>query len=320
MSRNPAFRSILVPVDGSRLAEEAIPFALAIAERAHAKVRFALVHPDPFPPLMIDPPRVYLKELTQRFRERLGRSLSSIILNGPVAPSLAKHAREIGADLVVMTTHGRGGLRRTWLGSVADQLMRTIQVPLLVLHPQEGGSLPPVTVSEILVPLDGSSLAETALQPAAALATLWDAEMSLIQVIHPIVVASDPALPFPTGYDDDLTAIRRESAQDYLHDLAKGLREHGVRASGVAVVSYTGVAQTLLDLANPERISLVTMATHGRGGVRRLVLGSVTDKLVRGAQVPILVVPPKRTPRRLGSVRPKKKSPAIRTAKEIAYG
>src|SRR5918994_189326 len=105
VSRNPAFRSIIVPVDGSRLAEDAIPYALALAERAHSKVRFVLVHSDQFPPLLIEPPTVYLKGLTQRFGERLGRSLSSIILKGPVAKCLVRHAREIGADLVVMTSH-----------------------------------------------------------------------------------------------------------------------------------------------------------------------------------------------------------------------
>jgi nucleotide-binding universal stress UspA family protein len=100
--------------------------------------------------------------------------------------------------------------------------------------------------------------------------------------------------------------------------MAEGLRERGIRASGVAVVSHAGVAQALLDLAIPERVSLVAMATHGRGGVRRLVLGSVTDKVLRAAQVPLLVVPPKRAPRRGRSVQPQK-SRAIRLGDEFAY-
>jgi nucleotide-binding universal stress UspA family protein len=318
MSRYPTFRSILVPLDGSPLAEDAIPYALAIAERARSKVRFVLVYPHQYPPLLIEPANVYLKELTRRFRERLGRSLSSLILNGPVAPSLVKHAQEIGADLVVMTTHGRSGLRRTWLGSVTDQVMRTIKVPLMVVRPREDGSLPAVTVSEIVVPLDGSPLAETALEPAAAMARIWDAEVSLVQVIHPALVASDPALPFPTGYDDEMTAIHRESAQDYVQDRAEGLRERGVKASGVAVVGHAGVADTLLDLASPERVSLVAMATHGRGGVRRFVLGSITDKVIRAAQVPILVMPPVRTPRRARSVQ-RQKSQAISPGMDFVY-
>ena len=298
MSRSPVFRSIIVPVDGSQLAEGAIPYALAIAERAHSKVRFVLVHPDQYPPLLIEPANVYLKELTQRFRERLGQSLSSIILNGPAAPSLVKHAKEIGADLVVMTTHGRGGLQRAWLGSVADELIRTSGVPVIVAHPSEGGSFPVLNLREIFVPLDGSPLSETALEPASALAELWDAEISLVQMVYPVPLVPDPALPFASGYDKELTAWERDAASDYVRDIAEGLRARGIKASGIALIGDKSVAHSLIELASPERVSLIVIATHGRGGLRRLVLGSVTDKLVRAAQVPIMIIPATRAPRR----------------------
>jgi nucleotide-binding universal stress UspA family protein len=303
MSRTCGFRSIMVPVDGSRFAEAAIPYALAVAERAHCKVRFVLVHPDPYPPLMIEPARVYLNELTQRFGGRLGGSLSSIILNGPVAPSLVKHAQEIGADLVVMmTTHGLGGLRRAWLGSVADELIRTIEVPVLVTRPREDGSVHSLDLREILVTLDGSLLAEVALGPAVALAKLWDAEISFVQVVSPELAPAYSALPYPVRFDEELTRIRTESAQAYLREVVERVRLTGAKASGVAVVGTSGVAQTLLELAKPERISLITMATHGRGGVPRLVLGSVTNKIVRAAGLPVLVVPHSYTARQTAKV------------------
>jgi nucleotide-binding universal stress UspA family protein len=103
MSGYPVFRSIVVPVDGSPLAEGAIAYALALAERTHSKVQFVLVHPDQYPPLLIEPARRYLSELTERYRSRLGASLSSMILTGAPAASLVRHIREIGADLVVMS-------------------------------------------------------------------------------------------------------------------------------------------------------------------------------------------------------------------------
>jgi nucleotide-binding universal stress UspA family protein len=278
--------------------------ALAIAERARSKVKLALVHQplilmEPGPAYtkvelaMLKADREYLKSVTARLRERLGRSVSSAVLRGmPLAQTLSTYIRELGADLVVMTTHGRGGIRRSWLGSITDQLIRMLEVPILVVRPAEtkapessGG------LTEMLVPLDGSPLAEAVLQPAAALARLWDAEISLVQVVHPVVLTSDPPLPFPTGYSDQMTRIRRESAQDYVQDVAERLRESGVKASGVAVIGG-GVAETLLDLARPEHTSLVAVATHGRGGLRRLVIGSVADKLVRAAEVPVLVVRP----------------------------
>jgi len=291
------FRSIIVPVDGSRLAECAIPYAISVATRARSKVRFVLVYPEPHPPLLIEPVKGYLQQLTERYRPQLGSALSSIVLNGPAAVQLAQHAQEIGADLVVMTTHGWGGFRRAWLGSVADELIRTIDVPVLVVHPAEDGSLPPFEITEIMVPLDGSTLAETALEPAAELAKLWDAELSLVQMVYPTNLVSDPALPIPGGYDPELTAMQRHAATDYVRRLALGLRVRGVRASGVALVGEKPVAQSLIELASPERVSLVALATHGRGGIRRLVLGSVSDKLVRGAGVPILVTPGVRSAR-----------------------
>lgn len=307
MTRNDRlFRSILVPLDGSGLAEQALPFALAIAERGRSKIKLVLVHE---PPTTILGPedaelyarvevaalraeREYLKGVIQRFRGGTAQALSSAVLKGKVAGTLARYASETRADLVVMTTHGRGGIRRVWLGSVADQLVRTLEVPILLVRArdQDAGSSP-VDVREILVPLDGSPLAEAALEPAAALARLWDAEVSLVQVVPPAILAPDPALPLPTGYDDRLTTMRRELAEDYMHDMAEHLQARGVKATGTAVIGG-GTADTLLDLASPDRVGLLALATHGRGGARRLVLGSVADKLVRAAEVPVLVVRP----------------------------
>jgi nucleotide-binding universal stress UspA family protein len=167
-----------------------------------------------------------------------------------------------------------------------------LEVPILVVRASEGRTAESaVDVGEILVPLDGSPLAEAVLEPAAALARLWDGEVSLVQVVRPVVLDSEPILPLPIGYSDKATAIQRELAQDYIRDVAERLRESGVKASGVAVIGG-GIADTLIDLARPERVSLVAVATHGRGGLGRLALGSVADKLVRAAEVPVLVVRP----------------------------
>lgn len=303
MTANPGrFRSILVPLDGSLLAEQALPMALAVAERAGSRVKLVLVHQ---PLLLMESgpsyarvelamrkaDREYLRSVVSRLKGRLGRALTSAVLQGPVAPTLIRYIQELGTDLVVMTSHGRGGIRRAWLGSVADQLIRTAEIPIMVVRPSEGEAAEPPAPGEILVPLDGSGLAEAVLEPVTALARLWDAEISLIQVVRPIVLTSDPVLRFPVGYSEQVTALRREAAQDYIRDLAEDLREAGVKASGVAVIGG-GVAETLLDLARPDRVNLLAVATHGRGGLRRFVLGSVADKLVRGADVPVLVVRP----------------------------
>jgi nucleotide-binding universal stress UspA family protein len=312
-SYSARIRSILVPLDGSSVAEQALPVAMAIAERARCKIKLVLVHQplfgiEPGPAFtkmelaMEKANRDYLRSVVARYRERLGRALTSAVLEGPVAATLARYGRELSADLMVMTTHGRGGIRRAWLGSVADQLIRTSEVPILVVRADGHDQASSVNLGEILVPLDGSPLAEAVLEPVIALARLWDAEISLIQVVSPVILTSDPLLPFPNGYSDQIMRMRREAAQDYIRDVAERLREAGVKASGVAVRGGA-VAETLLDLARPERVGLVATATQGRGGVRRFVLGSVADKLVRGAEVPVLVVRPRGKPVRAGSRR-----------------
>ena len=316
MSDSTVFRSILVPVDGSALAEAAIPCALAIAERAGSRVHFAMVYGDSFPPAPMRLDQIYLDELAQRLTERLGYLPSCELLEGPVAPTLVKHARKIGADLIVLTTHGRGGLERAWLGSVTDQLVRSSGIPVLVVRPSATGSWGAFNPSEIMVPLDGSALAETALSPAAEMARLWDAEVSLLQVVFPVSLSSEADLQPPGAYDKELTEISRQAAAQYLAEVAVRLRNSGVKASGVAMVSRTNLPQTLLEQASPGRLGLLAIATHGRGGLRRLILGSVTDKLVRTAEVPVLVVPPVRKARQTKAAERVK---ALEIGEEFSY-
>ncbi len=135
-------------------------------------------------------------------------------------------------------------------------------------------------------------MAETAFQPAAALARLWDAELTLAQIVYPVPIAGEPGIAAAQNSDQELTAIARESAEEYVRHAAERLRSSGVKASGVALMGTDMPAHQLRELARPGRVSLIAMATHGRGGIRRFILGSVTDKLVRTAEVPVLVVPP----------------------------
>jgi nucleotide-binding universal stress UspA family protein len=301
------FNSILVPLDGSALAEEALPLAARIARAAGGKLRLALVHQPPAPPIDTftakmftsielasrKAERAYLRARQAKLREEGLRLSSAVTLAGAVGPTLAEYVRELGVDLVVMATHGRGGVQRAWLGSVADYLVRHLEVPVVLVRPAEKGAAPTrgAENGQILVPLDGSALAEEALQPAAALARAWDAELTLLQVVTPAPTLLDPALSLPSSYDADFTASWRDAAQDYLDDVVERLRGEGLRASGVAVIGRTAV-DTIIEVARPERVTLVAIATHGRGGLRRLALGSVADKLIRSADVPVLVQRP----------------------------
>jgi len=307
MMHDPSsFRSILVPLDGSPFAEQAVPLAARIAQRSGSKLRLAFVHKLPAPPVdsaaaklftsieaaTRKAERAYLRGVQARLREGGTRLSSAVTLTGDPGPALAQYAQEMAIGLVVMATHGRGGIRRAWLGSVADHLIRHLEIPVLLVRPAEGVAPPSRPgAGRILVPLDGSPLAEEALDTGARLARALDTELSLLQVVPPVLLSDDPALPLPSAYDEELTGMCRTQAQDYLDDVVERLHAQGLRASGVAVVGWSPV-DSILEVARPEHIALVALATHGRGGLRRLALGSVADKLVRGADVPVLVYRP----------------------------
>ena len=308
MRQASSFRTILVPLDGSPVAEQALPLARRIAERAGSKLRLILVHQIPSAPL--DPAaarlftslelatrkseRAYLRSLQTKLRQEGVRLASAVTLSGAVGPALDQYVRELGIDLVVMATHGRGGVRRAWLGSVADHLVRHLEVPVLLVRPAEdGAATTSASASQILVPLDGSALAEDAIGPAADLARLWGSELALLRVVHPVVFYGDELLGWPAPYDEELTANLRSQAEGYVRDISERLRGEGHRASGVAIVGW-GAADVILKLARPEHVAAIAIATHGHGGLRRLALGSVADKLIRGADVPVLVYRPAR--------------------------
>jgi nucleotide-binding universal stress UspA family protein len=298
-----SFRSILVPLDGSPFAEQAVPLASLIAQRSGSKLRLAFVHKLPAAPVDAaaaklftsieavtrKAERTYLRRIQAKLREGGIRLSSAVTLTGDPGPALAQYAGEMAIDLVVMATHGRGGIRRAWLGSVADHLIRHLEVPVLLVRPTEGAAPQGrPAAGRILVPLDGSPLAEEALEVGARLARTWDTEVTVLQVVPPVLPSPDLALPVPSAYDEELTEMCRAQAQDYLDDVVERLRAQGLRATGVAAVGWSTV-DTILDVARPEHIAFVVLATHGRGGLRRLALGSVADKLVRGADVPVLV-------------------------------
>ena len=307
----PAARSgwdpIVVPLDGSPFAEHALGYAGAIAGAVGARLRLVLVHELPPPPGTPDAvklyasvevavrksQRAYLRETAHRLRDRWKVQVTALSPDGPVGPALLRYLNEMEPGLVVMSTHGRGSIGRALLGSVADRVVREAKAPvLLVRAPSEGW-----TPSDILVPLDGSGLAEAALGPAVDLARAAGGRLTLVQVVVPVSSVTDPPMSF-SGSDERLTDLRRREAQDYLDGVADRIREQGVTASAAAVVAGSP-AGALIDLAGGGHVSLVVMASHGRGGMRRLALGSVADKMVRAASAPVLVIrQPPRAPRR----------------------
>ncbi len=293
---------ILVPLDGSSFGQQALPLALALARRVQATVHLVKVHvPAAVKPSSCyvyfddeadhaahDVEEGYLREMETSVRGLYGLSTHTAVLSGTVAPALESYIREHSISLVVMSSHGRGGLSRAWLGSVADALVRKIDVPILMVKPSalEVEDLVQDRIDHILVPLDGSALAEQAIAQAVALGGLFDARYTLLQVVSPPFALSAEAMDVPLAtYHSEVEQLRR-SALEYLDRLAAPLRRQSVRVD-TAVVVQSQSAPGILEEAGFLHADLIVMGTHGRGGYQRVALGSVADKVLRGASVPV---------------------------------
>jgi nucleotide-binding universal stress UspA family protein len=307
------YRSILVPLDGSTLSEQALPLAVAIAERARANLRLVMVYQLPAVPLSAKgrqlyvslelearkAQRAYLKAFTDQLKEQSSSlAVTSTTLTGPVADTLREYIHESRTDLVVMTSRGHGGLKRLWLGSVADAMIRQSSAPVLLVRPEENPSPRPIleNLVQILVPLDRSAQAEAILDAARKLASLAGAELWLVEVVHPLAAPLESQGTQPSKFDVELTVLRQKEAADYLSGIAEECLKAGVAATFSARLGAS-VADTILELAEFPKVGMIALATSGRGGVKRLALGSVADKLVRAAPRPVLVYRPQRRTR-----------------------
>lgn len=297
-------RSILVPLDGSSFAERVLPLAVQLAEGHGASIRLALVHtPHPIVGGEAGPGVVPDFDLRAREAEYLTSQadtidpdkrgmVSTVHLDGDPGPALEAEVRRASVDLVVMATHGRGAFSRFWLGSVADYLVRHLEVPVLLIRPgQEAGSDSHYPFRHVLVPLDGSTLAEQAIEPALALAGGGSSTpplLTLVTVVEPVLGVGEPGLPFAVPIEPRLFDEHRRAAEARLQVVASRLAARGIVVN-TAVATDPGVAGAIVSEAERAGAGLISMMTHGDRGLRRLVLGSVADKVLRGATMPILL-------------------------------
>lgn len=303
------FRRILVPLDGSATSAQALPFASEIAARSKAELRLVHVH---------EPIRqVYVNDLAigeiptegtplddqvkaneaaylDAVRERLADSgqLSSAVIphHGGVAAAIAREARESRSELIVMTTHGQRGFSRLWLGSAAEGVLRATSTPVLLVRPDPMGVAAPA-IRQILVPIASDEAADLILAPAMALARLYGAAITFLAALDPTPLRGFPFGGNPEGPMSGLLRAEEEAAHRRVEALAAACAAEGVAASG-AVVMGASPAAAILGHLESTPTDLIAMLTHARGRVRRLVFGSVADKVLRGAGLPIMLVHP----------------------------
>ncbi len=299
--------TLVVPLDGSASAEHALPLALSLVKGEGSRIiLLSAVARMPFhAPAGYgeDPPRGWHEEefgRTSRYLEEVARRLEASVAGlsvdteigaGNPVEVLDTRIRALEADLVVMTTHGRGPLRRAWLGSVADGLLRRGPAPILVRRPGEGRAELDVLprFRKILVPLDGSDLSEAAIPEAIRLARHYGARVSLVTVVPPPFAATSPYVPHVVEDEGTRKAIF-QGFQRYLEAQGEPVGKSGFLGD-TAVVEGRDVATGILDHRKRIGADLVVMSTRGRGGVARMLLGSVTDKVIRAVDVPVYLHP-----------------------------
>jgi nucleotide-binding universal stress UspA family protein len=278
------YRSVVVPLDGSPFAERAVPLAARLCPAGGRLVLARSV----FEVMVVTNPsaariavarkeaaiaeaEAYLAEMAEKTRSQGVQVVTRVEQRDPPGVILGAVAEEPDSSLVVMATHSRSASFRAVLGSVADEVVRRSPVPVLLLPPAYDAAWT-ATLLQVLVPLDGSAIAERALAPAVEISQTLGASVSLLHVI-------DPEARFEA-----------QTADQYLNDRAASLQGK-VNSITTSVVAGKP-AERILKAVEEQPAHVIAMATHGRSGIARALLGSVTTAVMAAAKVPVLVVGP----------------------------
>jgi nucleotide-binding universal stress UspA family protein len=296
--------AILVPLDGSPVAESSLPAAVNVARRLNALVHLVRVHPQ-FPlgefeadilalgpdteRKVVEQEAGYLEGVATQLRGD-GVAVTTEVVKGEIVPALRSYIERHDVGLVVMASHGRGGLTRAVLGSVADTLIRSVSIPVLLVNPRTVARVNTAWPSRILVPLDGSVLGASAMELLPLLDPDRNAKVLLTSVVQTIPPSINPWV-FPPEFFSDTVEQRDEQSRHYLARTVWDLRCQGFHA-GVRIGVGSKVAAEILKLAIWKRCDLIVMSTHGAGGLDRVMFGSVADQVLRHANIPVLVVHP----------------------------
>ncbi|TAK35780.1 MAG: universal stress protein [Chloroflexota bacterium] len=316
--------TIVVPLDGSALAEQALSYATRIAKSAGAKlllVRAPVGVPESSAPdsrpSVPTPAGAFLDELDARselarIASRLevgGLEVETHVHTGEAAAVILDVARNRHAELIVMSTHGRGGFGRWLYGSVADQILRQSPVPVLLATAACSPPWPEDRRLRIVVPLDGSPMAEAALGTIGDFAALVGADLLLLRVVEPAPRGVSAQAPHVAE-----TYLQTELSESlgYLRLIANGLMSRGLAAAARTVVGYPPLA--IASITKEQGADIIAMATHGSGGLSRLIAGSVATETLQRASVPLLLIRPAVAGQREAAVAMLEPTPIEKTA------
>jgi nucleotide-binding universal stress UspA family protein len=278
-------KRILVPLDGSRLSEAIVPLAEALARDYDAELLLVRA----LRSLGTPEAEVHAQEEAETYLRGIAGGLEARRL--PVTwkvwydepdRAIADAARFNAVDLVAMSTHGRGGLTRLLFGSVAESLVRRAPAPVLLVRGEL--SWQPGGLGKILVPLDGSDLSEAVLPVVAGLAGPFDLAIQLLRVIEPMPYAA-PELSL--ARTEEIVRLQEDDAEGYLAKVGMPLEAKGCHVTRTIVRGLP--VDAIVRAASEGGAGLIAMSTHGRSGFGRLLLGSVAERVLRAAPVPVLL-------------------------------
>lgn len=296
------FRHLLVPLDGSALAEAALPAAVYLAETLGAWVTLIHIIERNAPPQIHgerhltnqDEACAYLEEVASRFfspRVRIERHVHTGEVSD-VPQTIAGHILELGSDLIVMCTHGRSGLRSRLFGSIAQQVLSLGPAPVLLIRPDEKALAAPFTCRRLLVPLDGNLDHEEALQVAAELGGACAASLYLLLVVPTWSTLSGQraatALLLP-GTTSALLDLTEQQAAGYLKNRLAQVTTAGLPAT--AEIRRGDPAMNIVDTAKRAKADVIVLGTHGKKGMDAFWTGSIAPKVSNRSHIPLLLVP-----------------------------
>jgi len=294
---NNMYEKILVPLDGSSAAEIALPYAEEIAAKQGAEIILASV--SELTAVETDHLyRSYLEGIAGQVESQLKdwgakaeTKVKSEVLLGTPASEILRYADENDVSLIIMASRGRSSRGPWLLGNIAAKVLRATGKPVLLIRaPADKAALQQKSlVRRILVPLDGSKLGEVAIPQAEALVQVLGAELILFQAfVTPISVGGYERYSVPPTAFKEREEQIRASAMDYLDSLGKVFQEKGLKT--LSVVREGSAPEQILKYAETNGIDLIAMSTHGRSGIGRWVLGSVTDKVLHAGDMAVLTV------------------------------
>jgi nucleotide-binding universal stress UspA family protein len=309
------YKRILVPLDGSARAEQAIPVAARIARALGGSVILLRVATAPVDTGKYSSTSGYVEETVDAdltgatsYLEHIAGSseLAGInteikTLTGAVAPAILSASQSFHTNIIVMCSHGYTGLKRWTLGSVADKVTRHSPIPVFVLR--EGGPLPATAEHQpvrALVAVDGSPLAETVLEPAAYLASALAESTSQQGALHLLRVVDLPAsggkfksdAHIDTGVKEQVKHEDEEYLDTLVHRLSAGDLEFLDLAITSSVEADPDIAEAIVKKSEQDKFDFIAIATHGRGGIQKWALGSVAGRVLHATTLPLLIMRP----------------------------